>query len=232
MPNCKVNVDAKATPLAHGIYQDLNKLGVSCESMDQGYNVTNYAGKYCADKTARNCILSKGDGVVGSDEVLEYALNNYDKYRQMIEGRLGSPLPWVLDDLDPNTKFDAEIRAKVDAAIIELKKIITSKGITEGSPKYKEKLAAGLLWFVAAPAADAIAMGRAHGNPWIQLLEKGVENDGLKDFLNYLDVNGGLRVEGDDSEEHSALEALNKKKGTCTEMSKILFAALKMGTRP
>lgn len=183
MPNCKVNVDAKTNPLANGIYQDLNKLGVSCEIMDQGYNVTNYAGKYCADKTARNCILSKGDGVVGSDEVLEYALNHYDKYRQVIEGRLGSPLPWVLDDLDPKSTFDADIRAKVNAAIGELKKIITSNGITEGSPEYKEKLAAGLTWFVAAPATDIISRGRAKGSTWFQLLDEGMKNDGLRDFL-------------------------------------------------
>ncbi len=222
MPNCKVNVDANSNPLAHGIYQDLSKLGVFCEEMDQGYNVTNYADKYCADKVARNCIQSKGDGVVGPEEVLEYALNNHEKYRQVIEGRLGSPLPWALDDLDPKTPYDAEIRGKVNAAISELKKIITSRGIKEGSLEYNEKLAAGLTWFVAMPPVVQLT-----GNGF-QILHGRMEKDSLGIFLEYLKRNGGLRVDGDYSEEYTALEAIRHQQGECTEKSKILFAALKM----
>ncbi len=224
MPNCKVTVDANSNPLAYGLYQDLSKLGVLCADMDQGYNVTNYAGKYCADKAARGCIQSKGDGVVGAEEVLEYALDRYEKYRQVIEGRLGSPLPWVLDDLDPKTPFDAKIRDKVNAAISELKKIITSKGIKEGTSEYNEKLAAGLTWFVATPAADSIAKFQL--DPSFQLFKKRIENDGLIIFLEYLEANGGLRVGVDYSEEYTALQALDLKRGDCTEMSKILFAGL------
>ncbi len=229
MPNCKVNVDANANPLAHGIYQDLSKLGVSCEDMDQGYNVVNYAGIHCPDKAAKTCIKSKGDGVVEAEEVLEYALDRYETYRQVIEGRLGSPLPWVLDDLDPKTPFDAEIRGKVNAAISELKKIITSKGIKEGTPEYNGKLAAGLTWFVAAPSNGRFLQWKASNPSGYKTLKQRMEKDGLGEFLAHLEKNGGFYLKGDaDTEEYTALEALQHDAGECMEYSKILFALFQM----
>ncbi len=222
MSACELSFDEKANELAYGLYQDLNKAGVSCKGMDQGYNVINHAGKYCADRTARNCVLSNGDGVLKAEEVLEYALGRYETYRQVIEGRLGSPLPWVLDDLDPNTAFDADIRAKVTAAISGLKRVIVSNGIKEGTPKYNGALAAGLTWFVAAPSHAEFVELKYSGSPGFKMFKSGMGKEGLEKFLKYLEVKGGLRVEGNYSEEYTALDALKYNQGECTEQLVIL----------
>ncbi len=239
MTDCKINFTKESEPLAYGIYQDLLEAGASCTDLDYGYNVTNYAGLYCPAKDARSCVKSKGDGVVEADEVKEYALDKeyeldpqkYAQYRKIIEGRLGEPLPWVLDDLDPATTFDADIRKRIQAAIDELKRIITAKGITEGSEKYNEMLAAGLTWFVAMPGGAMVE--KMLQSFFGKMIIDRIEDDGLGEFVGYLKANGGIRVEGNYSEEYTALEALSKITGECTEISKILFAAMKMaGLRP
>ncbi len=237
MTDCKINFTEGSDPLAYGIYQDLLEAGASCNDLDHGYNVTNYAGLYCPKKDARSCVIGKGDGVVEADEVKEYALDNYEqaKYRQIIEGRTGDPLPWVLDDLDP--KIDAEIRKsgireRVQAAIDELKRIIKEKGIKEGSDKYKEMLAAGLTWFVATPPIDKAAGKIVMKEQLFQRTKDGIKKDGLEGFWEYLEDNGGIRVKGGPSDkytaEYTAIEALKNKKGKCSEISKILFAVMKM----
>ncbi len=241
MTDCKINFTEGSDQLAYGIYQDMLEAGDSCDALDHGYNVTNYAGLYCPAKDARSCVIGKGDGVVEADEVKEYALDKeyepdphkYEQYRKLTEGRLGDPLPWVLDDLDPNTTFDAEIRERVQAAIDELKRIIKAKGVEENSERYKEMLAAGLTWFVATLPIDKATGKIVAKKQDIQRIIDGIEKDGLEGFWGYLEKGGGIRVEGDYSKEYTALEALRNSEGECTEISKILFAAMKMaGLRP
>ena len=154
MTECKINFTEESNSLAYGLYQDLLEAGVSCDDLDYGYNVTNYTGIHCPEKIAKACVKGSGDEIIEASEVLEYALSHYERYRGIIEGRLGNPLPWVLDDLDPATESDVKIRERVQSAIDELKRIIKEKGIKEGSERYKEMLAAGLCWFVAAPHID------------------------------------------------------------------------------
>ncbi len=227
MTDCKINFTKETDPLAYGIYQDLLETGASCSALDYGYNVTNYAGLYCPKKDARSCVIGKGDGVVEADEVKEYALDNYEqvKYRQIIEGRLGDPLPWVLDDLDPATTFDEEIREKVYAAIDKLREILKAQGSKEGSDEYNEKVAVGLFYLVSLPDADTI---KDAGLSTFLARAKDLDSIGLSNFAEYIRIEGGLRVEGGLSEEYTALEALQNKKGECTELAKILFAVLKI----
>lgn len=223
MEKCKINFNGASKQLAEGIYSDLMQKGVSCSDFDGGYAVTNYAGIHCPDKNSRNCLKGKGDGIVEAEEVLEYVFNNHEKYRDILEGRIGDKLPWLLDDFDPSTRFDATIRAQVQNAIIELKKILAGKGIPEGSSEHDEKLAVGLHWLVAFPPKNDNF--RVSAELMIHAQQR-MKADDLEDFLIYLTTNGGMGITTT-SEEYTALEALRNYSGNCTEVSKILFGVLK-----
>lgn len=137
--------------LAYKLYQGLLAQGASLADMDVGEGVINYTGSTCPDG-ASTCLLGAHDGKVTSSEIFEYALNNYEKYQKLIEGTIGSPLPWVLDDLDPATTFDADVRAKVQATIDKLKFTLTTlQGLKEGSEEYEEKLALGIFYLAMVP---------------------------------------------------------------------------------
>ncbi|PIR20108.1 MAG: hypothetical protein COV45_09050 [Deltaproteobacteria bacterium CG11_big_fil_rev_8_21_14_0_20_47_16] len=221
---CHVNFQGALKKTVEGIYNAILQNGESCEKIDQGYTVVNYAGIHCADSNSKTCIKGSGDGVLESSEVLEYVLNNYEKYREIIEGQLNLKLPWVLDDLDPKTDFDTKIREQVQTAIDALDKILKAKGLVKGSAEYNEKLAVGLHWFVAMPVLKSPL-----DIPLVnQRIADEMKKDGLEDFTKYLQAKGGLRVDGDYSREYSALDAIRFHQGECTEMSKILYAVLKM----
>lgn len=161
-------------------------------------------------------------------------LNNYEKYRRLLEGVLGQPIPWVLDDLDPATTFDEDVRKRVQAAIDVLRGILNGSGLVEGSEKYKEKLAVGLFWLAAVPDKETLsdkninAESLAKKKMILDMIKDDLGRNGLSAFWDYLIQNGGFRVEGDYSEEYDALTALKKRQGECTEMSKILFGIFKM----
>ena len=207
--------------------------------MDVGEGAINYTGKTCPDN-ASTCLIGARDGVVTSSEVFEYALNDYEKYRGIIEGTLHSPIPWVLDDLDPMTAFDERIRIRVQSAIDQLKGILKNQGIEEGTEEHKEKMAVGLYYLAILPDTETIQ--RLLSSPEYAtlptplkkaLLMNELTDLGLVEFGDYLKTNGGFRVEGDNSEEYTALKALKEKQGECTEQSKILFALLRMaGLKP
>ncbi|MFH0800180.1 MAG: tetratricopeptide repeat protein [Pseudomonadota bacterium] len=229
MGGCKINFTQESNALAYRFYQALSKDGISCADLDVGAGTINYTGTECPAKNDRTCTKGKGDSIVEAEEVFEYALNNYEKYQKLIEGTLSRPLPWVLDDLNPNTPddFDGKVRGRINEAIAEFKKILEEDGLKEGTPEYSERLAAGLFWLVTSPPK-----GASNGSVK-QKITSGLNGDNLGKFWDYTEKNGGLRIRGDSSEEYTALEALQHKKGKCTETSKILFAVLKMaGFKP
>lgn len=238
MCKCELGFTAKDNPSAYKLYEGLIGAGVARADMDIGYNVTNYAGIHCPKADDRSCVKSAGDDVISPEEVFEYALGDYEKYRGIIEGVIQRPIPWVLDDLNPATTFDADIRKRVQETINCLKGILSKNGVKEGTEAYKENLAVGLFWFVTSPDKEALKKAleggykdektNARRQAVLGSMRAELESNGLGDFWGYLVRNGGLRVEGDYSSEFTALEALERRQGECTEKSKILFGIFRM----
>lgn len=229
MADCHVNFTSKNNPIAHQLYRALLKQGVSCDEMDEGYGILNHTGTQCPDSKDRICHVKAHDSIVEAEEVIAFALNRYEKYRTIIEGALGDPLQWVLDDLDPKTTFDKEIRTKINAAIGKLKSILQQQGVKEGTEEFKERKAVGLFWLVAYPMKRILKKLSSKEHAFLNPLMSELHVMGLGDFKKYLEQNGGLRADGETLREYSALEALEQRRGDCTETSKILFATFTMG---
>jgi len=224
MTTCQINFGANDNDLAYHLYEGLIKQGVSCEQLDGGYHIINYHGTQCPKSENRTCVVGINDGIVTSNDVFEYALNNYEKYQELLQGVFGTILPWVLDDKNPTTNYDMKIRENINNHIDLLTNLIKKQGIQEGTEAYKEKMAIGLFYLVSIPDRNWIKQNKSE---FLELTQELV-TVGLEEYLSYLETNGGIRVEGDYSEEYSALSALDKESGECTEQSKILFAVLKM----
>ncbi len=228
MTTCKQTFTEADNDKAYKLYQSLSKQGVICEDMDQGVSVNNLNGKECPKADAKSCIVGAHDGKVDATEVFEFAFDRYEKYQKIIEGTLEQKLPWVLDDLDPTTSFDAEVRAKVQGAIDKIKGILKSNGVKEGSEEFKEKLAVGLFYLAETPHQDSIRQNKELFAVRFEEESKELDKIGLGEFRKYLMEHGGFRVDGNNTAELTALEALKYKQGECTENSKILFSIYKI----
>ena len=183
------------------LYQALRERGIGDSQLDQGYYETDFVN------SKRN-LVHKADKVIQEEEVLEYALERYEKYRSVIQEKMGYELPWLLSDYNPATSFDYEIRKKIKDAIAAFKIELEKEGYKPTEDKYKELLATSLFCFVM-----------------------GSKGENLKGINEYIDKNGGLdvaKIKYDCFREASALQTLKLKCGACTEKSAILYSALKM----
>lgn len=228
MAACSLSFSANDNPLAHKLFHDLSKQGVTCTQLDQGYSLLNFSGKRCPKKSMRSCHVKTGDGHIEAQEVIAYTLNRYGKYRNIIEGALGDPLPWVLDDLDPKTTFDAEIRARITATIRSLETLIQKLGFKKGTEDFKERMAVGLYMLVTVPDQYTMYRLDAAGQADISKLLDELNRLGLAAYRTDLQIKGGLRPNSDLKNEYTALQALERGVGDCTEGSKILFAIFQM----
>ena len=210
-------------PIPEEVHQSLkSEYGVSDNEINVGCHVIDYRKPGTSEK-----IVNYG-GEILPCEISEYVLDRYDKYPDLARKLIGGPIPWSLDDGDPNTSFDEDIRKRVKAAFNRLDPQLRLSGQSPNSPAYQEKLAVALFYFVDFPSNPEDAAKRQKS-----LLErtKELENIGLSDFQEYLFKYGGLETSAmtQDSEiEASALEALSTQRGFCTEKSKILYAVYKM----
>ncbi|MBI1910089.1 MAG: tetratricopeptide repeat protein [Deltaproteobacteria bacterium] len=207
---------------AFSLLRALRERGVSYDAIDQGYHEIDYS-----QPGPNMTIKGAQDGEIDPREVYEYLLDHADQYRDLVNGLGGKPLAWELDDLDPKTNFDAEIRAKVQGAIDSLDKILRQQGLTPGTDPYKEKMAVGLFYF-ALLHRDKKLISADLGPFLLQTAE--LADTGLDQFQFYLTSTGGLGLTdftGDAPVEATALEALVGGVGYCTEKINILFAAFR-----
>lgn len=216
---------------AFAVFEQLQQEGIKKREFDRGYSQIDYS-----QPGPNQTLIGQGDGVIDEVEVYQTALDLYEaepenaRYRRIVEGFAGDPIPWELNDYNSKTNFDEIVRAKVNKAISELDRLLVSKGFTKGTDDYNKRMAIGLFHFVDFP--DDHAQARIYRVDFLDLLL----ND-LGEFKDKL-VNeiGGLGVSQmiDDAPiEATALEALQTKKGWCTERSKILYAVFRMaGLKP
>lgn len=193
--------------IAYDLYCGLLKERVVPEAMDIGRVVANHNGLQCDDPKERSCFKGILDGKLEAEEVMEFAFSNYKKYQALIERTLGRPLPWV---------FDAKIREKADATIDMAMKLT-------GGNKANELMF--LYAFTAFPKESLIGL--------IDSLIEGNKRDPefdpkkAKDTKELLTKNGTFKLKYEDErEEHTAIEALQRGTGQCTEQSNVLFPLL------
>ncbi|NQU16699.1 MAG: tetratricopeptide repeat protein [Candidatus Saganbacteria bacterium] len=201
------------------LYQKLKKSGVKDHDLDRGYPRTDYVKK-------KRYIIKRGDRKIQKQEVLNYALENHEKYQRAIKETTGYVVPWSLDDLDPKTTFDSRIRAKVDKTIAIFKVEIKKAGYKDGTDKYKELLAVSLFAYVMVSKKHSLLQNIAIPNH----IKNELRGAGLEAIVWYLMRFGGLGRKGikNDCElEATALEALKKRCGLCSETSSIVYAAFK-----
>ena len=230
------NIDIPKESKAYRVYQRLKEAGETDSSLDQGYHEIDYSKPGPNEK-----LVGKGDGNITPPEIYERALDLFErspqneKYRRIVEEFAGSPIPWLLDDFDPSTSFDASIRTKTSEAISKVRQVLESLNIKpEKDPyNYHEKMAVSLYYFVYFPQDQgSLRENRA------DLLEgaSDLATMGLGRFRDWLFEKGGLGlgyVTEDSLVEAPALKALQDRKGWCTEKSKVLYAVYRMaGLKP
>ena len=222
----KLGFEKADNPLAYGLYEGLAKKGVKDKQLDHGYSLVNYANKHCPSPGPDMCIVGQKDGTISPEEVFEYALADYAKYRNLIEGTVGHPLPWVLSDSNPDTE-DAKLREEIRGAIDELKSTLKLNGLKPKSKKYEEAMAVGLFYFLA----------------WNLLKLKGSKIDltgritdefdalgldGYDEFVEKYNVDNIGLFMLDDNHEYTATEAFDEGRGNCTELSYMLLSVFRM----
>lgn len=209
-------------PPASQVYRELKKLGVSEVQMDRGC-----AGLFFDSQDyLKSRIHGKGDGKASACEVLDFALEQYQAHPAIAELLTQKPIPWTLQSANPNSPLDRQIRQLFETLIARLDKILKKQGLHPADPKFQQAMALGLLAFVSLPNPKGIKQSKT----FIPKLLEALAEVGLGDFAQDLREVGGLNLvrDFDTVREFTAMEAIQEGVGKCTELSKILFAALKM----
>jgi tetratricopeptide (TPR) repeat protein len=233
------------------VYQDLRRLGVTDSQLDRGCNVMKYQSA-----TPQMVKLFEGNKTNEACEIYEYALDqhyaftkfnnkgdyldpvNQAAYANIVKRFSKSAIPWSLDDNDPSTDFDKIIRDKIFNQIGIIKDILAQQNIQPDSEDYNEKLAIGLWALVCLPPFPVKELfnnlnlfPESHERKvkeTISRSEQELKKNGLENYWELLSEKGGMGLLNDEGVEMTALEALSKSQGNCTELSKILFAVFRM----
>lgn len=205
----------------------------SLRIFDRGYQIVNYGysypqgGLHCPDRKAPFCLKGGDNGRIEPEEVWDSALHE-EKYRAPLQKILGRRLSWLLEDDDPKDGFDVEQLQLAGNAIKFIETLLQKQGLKPGSPEFQEKLAVALCILVAVPERKKMEEHRAEIDGFLKALDA----MHLAEWKSYLWEHGGLGLSEDKKEDEllelSALEARKLKKGQCTELSKILYAVLKL----
>lgn len=227
--NSSEDLSSPSPPLAadteaHKIYSQLKNSGVADDQLDRGCRVNDF------DRPGPNgVVVGEGDGKIQPCEAYAYTVENYQKYRNLVEGLAGGPIPWEINDLDPATDFDQHLRDKVDDAIFRIGQELVYSGEQKESPSYRRQLALGLFHFILFPKdPDAVKSNLTFLEDFKTRTEELLENH-LPDFRRSLFREGGLGLawfQADETHELTALEALKQNQGECSERSFITYGIL------
>src|SRR3989339_221864 len=231
MPKSKlpINFSDESNRYAYHLYRALLERGITDDEMDLGWTENKNTETHTNDSYS----MQGTNGLLEANEIIEYALNNDQKYFTLLCDTFGEPPPWSLDDSNPTTIFDEKIRTKIQQAIDILNTQIIEAGIVPGTEDYKERMLVGLFYLANVP--DQLYL-RSFVNTLLLpddmrrfLSMQELVDQKLDSYKQYLLANGGFGIsDGDNTEEYSALDAIANNIGNCTEKSKILFAILRM----
>jgi len=201
------------------LYLELKKAGVKDEDLDRGYSETDYTNK-------KQLPRGEKDQIIQAEEVLDYALERYERFHLALKEQMGYVIPWTLDDFDPATTFDQEIRDKLQAKIKFIKDEMKKAGYLDTkTDEYKELLAVSVFTYVVAGKKDETGV-----KVFVDDIKE-LRRAKLGKIAEMILDEGGLGladIKNDCDPEGTALEALKKKCGACTELSYVTHAALKM----
>jgi hypothetical protein len=197
------------------LYQKLKADGVKDSDLDTGYPETDHANK------TRNTV-HRDDHQIDEPEVLNYALENYERYQLAIKETTGYEVPWSLDDLDPATDFDAKIREQIKQTIGKFKPILAAQW-EEGTIGYNELMAIALFAYARAPRQKTgpvqtpVAISK--------VIKQDLRKAGLDEIIGLLAANGGLGLSIRQKKcamESTALDAMRKNCRSRSENSYVL----------
>ncbi|MBL7685167.1 MAG: tetratricopeptide repeat protein, partial [Deltaproteobacteria bacterium] len=193
------------------------KAGVSEKDLDQGYTDLEFASK------KEVLLKGKNDGKVQEKEVYEYIFRHADQFHDLVSGITGNT-SLGLDDFDPKTNFDSNLRNRIQAVQEQIKILLKEQGLDEKSSDFKVKLAVALFHWAILPSDPKSIQKKS--KEWKQATQE-LETIGLKTLQDEWIEKGGLGlsdIKGDIPDHISPLEALQKKRGGSVEKSRILFS--------
>lgn len=124
------------------VYRKFLAKGVTPKDLDQGcVHYSNFVPT----------VWGAGDGRIEGCEVYRVALDSYKSYPKIARFASMYPIPWVLDDYDPKTDFDAKLRKRVKEEIDIIRNSEGLQGLNPKSNEYKKKLALALSYFSEFP---------------------------------------------------------------------------------
>lgn len=205
--------------MAVQVYHELKSEGVSDSEMDRGCQTVDFDAP--GPNTSR---IGAGDGEIWSCEAYSHAIERYESYRGIVEGIAQGPVPWSLDDHDPSTAFDGDLRARIG----EAKALVIEKlSLDPASAEFQDSLALALFFLTMFPKdAATIEANREY----LLDFSRDLREKKLESFQEFLFERGGLGVlvwNVETEAERSALESYSLSKGKCTERSKLLFGVLR-----
>lgn len=152
-----------------GLYEGLRSAGVQDEHIDRA-----------------------GDCYISPEDVVDTAVADWKKYQGLLESNLGFAFPWSLDDLDPKTTFDADIRKKIDAAAVIIKDILIKKGFQEGTDEFKKRAAVAMVAFACMPSTQDYRNISSEGRDEIAKQISVLDGLDMAEYKSVLMRDGGL----------------------------------------
>lgn len=218
MPDCTVTFSVGSP--SWNLYMAMRDQGVKPEDIDTGYPLTDYAKK-------TRSVVGRGDYRIDETEVLNYALEHYEKFQLAIKETTGYDVPWSLDDLNPATDLDAKIRDQVSQAIVKFRQILSAKGLKEGDDRFNELLAVSLFAFVRSPKPKTVAAPA----PLPKKVKQDLQSAGLEEVAEQLAASGGLGLSKRQKKcvlEETALGSLAKNCRSRSEENYVLHAVFRL----
>ncbi|MFA4971042.1 MAG: hypothetical protein WC683_00410 [bacterium] len=201
--------------------------GLVCGRSDVAELYARMAADGVRDDEIDGAVGAPPDGRVDCEEVMEAALSFGERYGDFFLKLTGRPVPWLLDDSDPTTSFDKEVRRNIDRAIAVAKKDLKAMGLAPGDAYYETYLGTALYCFAFMQEKDELRFTMRENRPAAARYLSVVEAIGLAGLAGHMAREGGLglgREAADTKREATALGALKLRAGICTERSKILYA--------
>lgn len=222
MPTPILNFTPTENPLAYELYQKLVKSGARPEQLDVGSVIPNISGTVC-NNDEKICPVGKGDGFISAEEIFDFAFKKGGAFRHSLFGP-DKYQSWELDDRDPKTRLDQEVRRRVDQTVKSITTTLAGQGIKRHTPSFDHAMATALTLLVILPNPQRIA---ERGEEAFNALTGELADLGLHQYREQLRREGGFGLKNEKTGEHSALTALALSEGDTMECSRILYGVLK-----
>jgi len=127
-------------PKAKAIYAELKKDGVSLKDVDLGYyDLT------ALSEGKQPPFVGKGDGVVQPQEVYNFVLSNYGKYKRLLAEKTGIYYPYALPPAARRTPLQQKFYDDLKSFVKYTKSELAKAGVGEDHPRHDEAVVSALM---------------------------------------------------------------------------------------